>query len=835
MIALAALRRWAASAAQDLRFGGRTLARTPLATGVMVASIALGIGVATAVFTLVDVMLLRPLPFPMAERLVVPFQTVRVAARARQDTVAWTFARYDVLRRAVRGLDDVGFAAWVDAIVRLPKEDRPIRLEAVTRSLLSTFSLQPQLGRGFTESEDAGTDPTAVAMISDRLWHSGFGASAQTLGSTLEINGAPVRVIGIMPARFNGFAVGADVWMPVRMMIRIEPSARWTDRLAAQTGTVIARMAAGMTTVTLGKYLDAALPLINETVADHIVADNADRGLGVTTLAEARRHPLVRPILELMGAAVTGLIAIVCANIASILLARGHARRGEMGVRIALGASPRRVGRQVLTESALLAIVALPCGVLLGSFAAAALANLRPALPQTWVLLRGTDLLAGASLEPNWRVLVFGSFVAALATILFGIGPAIAAARVDAVKLIATSGDLHATASLRGRQVLVASQLALATLLLISAGLMLRSLDALLNVDLGFQPNGVVSIAVASADTTASARVRRHDLITHLASLPGVTSVATSGCIPYDLACVYSLGIHALGGVGGDRPIDAELHDVSSGYFRTMGLRLVAGRTFVDDDSTTGRTPVVISESAARQLYGTVTAVGKQIMFDQPGAARMDVIGIVHDVRFKSVETGSSPAIYVMSGEDTQAARFSTTLFLRTRLSAGATSATVAREILVGGAPMSVANVRTLAEIVRAETSTTRFVASLLLGFAMTALALAGLGVYGIVAYTVSQRTKELGLRIVLGADDRGLLLATVIRGAALVGVGVGAGLVVALGTTRLVSAFMFGITPLDGVTYAGVVAVMSVIGVAATFIPARQILRIVPSDALRV
>src|SRR6185503_17994409 len=586
--------RWGSSAAQDLRFGRRQLTRTPLGTTVMVVSIALGIGVAAAVFTLVDVMLLRPLPFPMAERLVVPFQTVSVKARARQDTVAWTFARYELLKQAAAGFDDMGFADWSDALVRLPNEDdHPIRLEAITRSLLSTFSIEPKLGRSFAADEDSATHPTTVGMISDRLWRTAFGASPGVIGTTLEIDGSPVTVIGVMPPHFTGFTIGADAWLPVRMMSRIDPSARWTEKLAGLSGTVIARTSRGVTLDRERVYLRAALPLIDQIATNRFVADKQDRGIGVVSLAEARRHPLVKPILALMSAAVIGLLAIVCANIASILLARGHARRGEMGVRLALGASGGRVARQVLTECALLGFVALPCGILLGSFCAQALAALRPALPQNWVLLRGTDLLAGASFDPNMRVVVFASLVTIAATLLFGIGPAIAAARVDAKELIATSGDLHATSPVKGRQLLVAAQIALATMLLIFAGLMLRSLGVLLHVDLGFQPKGVLTLHVASNDTSASARIRRADFIAQLTTMPGITSVATSGCVPFDVACLYTLGVHSIGGVGGDRPIEAELHGVSSGYFRTLGISLVGGRTFVDAD-TMGDHPVAV-------------------------------------------------------------------------------------------------------------------------------------------------------------------------------------------------------------------------------------------------
>ncbi|MDF2774500.1 MAG: macB 19, partial [Geminicoccaceae bacterium] len=553
------IRRWLETIAQDVRYGLRSLRRTALATSVMVASVALGIGIATAVFTLADVMLFRPLPYRAAERLVVPYQTVIVRAGARRDTIPWSLARYEVLRRSVQGFEDAGFAAWVDGIIRPDIEDKPIRIEAVTPSLLTTLSIGAQAGRVFKGDEDAADVAGTVAMISDRLWRTEYAADRSIVGRAVSINGVPVTVIGVMPRGFSGFVVGADVWLPIRMMARVDPTSRWTERVSSQVGTVIARMAPGQTIPLMQRQLEAAFPILNTLTAEPYVAADAQLGIGVITLAEARRHPLVKPMLQLMGAAVLGLMLIVCANIASILLARGHARRNEMGVRIALGASGGRVGRQVLTESMLLGALGLPPGVLLGFLCAGALASLRPSLPQTWVLLRGTDLLAGASLAPNLRVLVFSSAVAAIATLLFGIGPSVAAARVDPVKLMTSAGDSHTSAPVRGRQFLVMAQVALATILLVTAGLMTRSLRAMLNTDLGFQPNGVVTFRLSSIDTSASARIRRQEMLTQIAGAPAVQSVTMAPCVPFDLACMVTVGVRAVGNADPTaRPVEVE-------------------------------------------------------------------------------------------------------------------------------------------------------------------------------------------------------------------------------------------------------------------------------------
>ena len=828
------IHRWLDGVAQDLRFGMRGLRRTPLATGVMVASVALGIGVATAVFTLADVMLFRPLPYSGAERLVVPYETVIVRAGARQDTVLWTFARYDVLRSTVRGLEDAGFAAWVDGVVRVGVEDRPVRIEAITRTLLTTLSIRPQFGRLFGADEDAADVPTTAGMISDRLWRNSFGGDPAIIGRIILINATPVSVVGIMPRGFNGFAVGGDVWLPLRMMARIDPSARWTERLTAQFGTVIARMAPGLTIPLLQKQLDAALPIVNENASARFVAPDAERGVGVMTLAEARRHPLVKPILQLMAVAVVSLLLTVCANIASILLARGHARRGEMGVRIALGASQRRVGRQILTESTLLGAIGLPFGILLGFYFADGIAGLRPVLPQNWVLLRGTDLLAGASLAPNLRVLAFSSVLAGVATLFFGTGPAIAASRVDPATLITSSGDSHTAAPVRGRQFLVMAQVALATILLVTAGLMTRSLRALLATDLGFRADRVVTLHLTSMDTSAAARIRRQQFLEQIAAMPGVSAVATSRCVPFDLACFFTVGVRAVGDADGSaRPTEVEYHSVSQGYFQAMSITISAGRPFTAEDTTVGRTRIIISESAARRLFGTTTAVGKQIAFE--GDSRpMDIIGVARDVRFRSVEVATSPAMYLLTGEDADAPRLSMILLVRTSAPSGTAISAITRAVREGGVPMSVSDGRQLTDVVRAETSSTRFVATLLLGFAASAALLAGLGVYGIIAYIITQRTREFGVRLVLGAAERDLSRAIVRRGVALIVGGVVAGVLVAAGASRLIASLLYGVGLFDAATYLVVAAIVIGIGLLATFIPARRIARIDPANALR-
>jgi predicted permease len=779
-------------------------------------------------------MLLQPLPYPGAERLVVPYQTVTVRSRAARDTVPWSFGRYDVLRRAVKGFEDAGFAAWVDAIIRTPDADVPVRVEAVTRTLLSTFNLRAQAGRLFGEDEDAAAALATVGLISDRLWRTMYGGDASVVGAPILVNGTPVTVVGIMPKGFSGFTVSADVWLPVRMTARIDPSPRWTERLDALAGTVIARMTPGLSLTRLQRQLAAALPVVYATAPDQTLGAGDQRGVGVMFLQEARRHPLVKPILQLMGVAVMSLLLIVCANVASILLARGHVRRGELGVRIALGASNARVGRQVLTESALLGVLALPAGVLLGYTSASTIAELRPTLPQNWVLLRGTDLLAGVSLTPNVRVLVFAAIVAGLATLVFGTGPAVVASRIDAARLLRSTNE-QATAPARGREILVAGQIALASLLLVIAGLMAQSLRGLLRADLGFQAEHVLALRIASMDTTAAARVRRGELIARLEQTPGIDGVAMSGCTPFDIACVFTLGARSLDDVDASgRAPDVEYHAVSASYFRVMRIAILAGRGFLPEDTTVSTPRVIVSASAARRLFGTRTAIGRRIVLDMRAPRPMEVVGVVHDVRFTSVEAASSPAVYVLAGEEAHAPRLNTMLFVRTTLAPEAALQAIGGAVRADNVPLSIAKADRVVDIVRAATSSTRFVATLLLGFAASAALLAGLGIYGVVSYIVSQRMREFGVRLVLGAEGRDLVIATVRRGVWLVGGGVAAGLVAAGLAARLVGSFLYGIGTFDVATDLAVVALVTGLGLIATVVPARRITRIDPAAILK-
>jgi predicted permease len=380
------------------------------------------------------------------------------------------------------------------------------------------------------------------------------------------------------------------------------------------------------------------------------------------------------------------------------------------------------------------------------------------------------------------------------------------------------------------------AQVALATILLVTAGLMTRSLRALLDTDLGFQPNGVIALRLSSIDTSVAARVRRQQAIDAVMQVRGVRSVSMSQCVPFDLACLVTVGVRGVNDADGNaRAVELEYHPATPGYFRTMGIPIVAGRALVAEDTTVGRTRVVISEAAARRLFGTeAAAIGKQIVFNGDRALPMDVVGVARNVRFRSVDAAETPALYRIVGEDVRASRLTSTLFVRTSSPTGIAISSVTRALRESGAPLGVSDAQPLVNVVRSVTSSTRFIATLLLGFAASAVLLAGLGIYGVIAFIVSQRAREFGVRLVLGADGRRLLGSVVRRGAGLVGVGVVAGAILAVGATRIVRSLLYGVGSFDAATYLVVALIVSVTGLLATFIPARRIAYIDPADALR-
>ena len=835
---------WVETLAQDLRYAVRSLRRSPGFTLVAVLSLAIGIGATTAIFTLVNVTLLKPLPFAAQERLAALYDALTPGVMTASDTVPFSYPRYALLRRSVPAFEDAAAFAWDDMI--LSADDggasaEQLRVEQVSASYFPTLGVTALLGRTFLAAEDSSGGDPAVVLLSHGLWKRRFGADPAAVGRAVTLKGRPFTVVGVLPPDFAGLTGGdVDAWVPLhsRLLFGGRDAAMVTSA-SAMWLRMIARIRPGVSPDVVRAQL-AAVP------GDGRISFTGRKGTWVTgalPLAEARRHPMLEPLLTLLSTVAAAVLLIVCANLAGLLLARAQARRGELGVRMALGAGRGRLARQALTESGVLAAAGGVAGTALAYWLAAALVRLRPELPPTFTLLRSTDLLRSASLAPDWRVLLFALAATVAAGLLFGAAPALAAARADAGEVLKGGAGRWGTARAPARRALVVVEVALATTLLVGAGLMLRSFREVLRTDLGFEPRGVVALDVSWTDTALSASsARRAALLERIAALPLVEAVGQANCTPLGGGCTMMMA-ERVDGVAVERsgvpPL--EQHVVSPDYLRALRIPLVAGRAFAAGDAGAGSPPVLVNETAARLFWPGTSAVGRRLVAGDAGrrdSSGAEVIGVVRDVPYGALEEPPAPAIYLL---DTPAHRRTRTLTLVVRARGTAAARDPAalvpalRRALAEAEPgVATSAVRTMPEAVSKAVSSTRFVTALLALFAAVAAFLAALGVYGVLAYMVTQRWREFGVRMALGAEPARVLRLVVRQGAGLTALGVAAGCAAALAGTAALQRFLYGVGRTDALTFGAVALLVGLTGLLAAYVPARRAMRADPASALR-
>jgi predicted permease len=831
---------WVDATLQDARYAIRSLRKSPGFSAVAITSLALGIGATTAVFTLVNAMLLRPLPFPDPDRLVVAFQTLTPGVFFKVDSIPWTYDRYLRLRTMAPAIADAGYSSWEEYNLRrtgqhagAPAQSAVrVRAELVTANLFSVLGARAMLGRTIGAADSTSSATGAAAVLSEPLWRRQFDGDSAVLGTTAVLDQVPVTIVGVMPASFTGIREKAEMWVPIKAMSELDVRRR--AQIEGGMGVVMGRLTPGASVAAVNAQVTtAANQLRIELPPPSFGNRKADWSGGAVGFEGARRHPMVKPLLLVLSIAVGGVMLIVCANIAGLLLARARARESELGIRIALGAGRARLARQMLTESVVLAVLGGIPGVALAYAGATLLARLRPTLPPDYVLLRSVDLLQGASLAPDWRVLAFVVALTTIVGVMFGTAPALAAARTDVGELIKVGGTRTGSVRARGRRTLVVGQIALATTLLVGAGLMLRSFNALLHSDTGFHTDRLVMLSLSGGDSVAKTVMRRAEMLARIAALPGIEAVGASNCAPLSSDCAFGPVVSVDGkAVGRTEYPPVEIHAVTRGFLQVLGTPLREGRTF-DAREMPGRvTAVLVNESAARVLWHGQSPIGRRLITLSDDRPPAEVIGVVADAKYETLEGQARPAVYYDEAQYSSAG--GSVIFARTRGNPADVVPAMRRIIAEADPTAGVFGVTTGDEMIAKASSSTRFITLLLAGFALGSALLAALGVYGVLAYLVTQRRREFGIRMAIGALPGSVLALVVRQGVALTVIGLALGLAGAFAASGLLSTFLYGVARADVITYAAIVVLVGLTGVLAALLPARRATKVDPVIALR-
>ena len=832
---------WLDATIQDVRYALRSLRKSLAFSVVVVASLALGIGATTAVFTLVNAMLLRPLPFPDANRLVVTFQAISPGVMSPVDSMPWTYHRYERLRAMVPAFADAAFSSWEEYNIRrtgLPagattQPAERVRAELVTTNLFSTLGARALIGRTIAAADSMPSANGAVAVLSEPLWRRLFNADSAVLGTTAVLDQLPVTIVGVMPASFTGIRESMELWVPMKAISELNAPRR-RQQFEGGMGAVVARLKPDVSIATADAQVKAAARDLNAAQPPPTFGPRkAVWSGGVVGFAEARQHQLIKPLLVVLSIAVAGVMRIVCANIAGLLLARARARESELGVRVALGAGRGRLVRQMLTESLVLAVLGGLPGIAIAYGGATLLARLRPTLAPNYVLLRSVDMLQGVSLAPDWRVLTFVTVLTAVVGMLFGAAPAFAASRTNIADLIKVAGSRSGTSRARGRRALVVGQVALATTLLVGAGLMVRSFRALLHSDVGFTPANTVVLNLSGGDSVAKTHPRREALLARIASLPGMEAAATYNCAPFRSDCMM-MPLSNLDGrlvERGEFPA-IEIHVVTRDFLRVLRTPLRAGRSFDARDVPGKVTSAMVNESAARLLWRGQSPVGRRLSTFRDSLETVEVIGVVADVKYEAIDGPARPAVYYDAGQFS--AIGSSTIIARSRTDPTQALPAIRRVIAESDPTVGIYGVTTGDEMMRRASSGTRFITMLLATFGLGAALLAALGVYGVLAYLVTQRQREFGIRMAIGALPSSVLSLVVRQGVTLTLIGLVFGVAGAFAASGLLSSFLFGVARADAITYAVIIGLVGMTGLLAALIPARRATRVDPVIALR-
>lgn len=799
---------------QDVRYGWRTLRKSPAFAAVAIITIALGIGANTAMFSAIDAVLLKGLPFRDPARLVMVWEKNPELEGFLAERLPVRLQSYLYWKQHAQSFDGLS-AALYDA-VNVSGTDQPEHVEraAVTSDFLPVLGVTPALGRTFTPEENQRADAN-VAMISYAMYQARFGEARDVLGRDIEINGVPHKIVGVLPRGFylSGMWAGFDrakpeVWTP------LNASASQPDEVVTQPELMVyGRLRNG---VTLAQARSEIAVLQKQLVEQYPKVHSKKDGANVFTVYTEDVATDLRRSLFVLQLAVMFVLLLGCVNVANLLLARAEKRQREIAVRMALGASRGRVMRQMVSESVLLSVLGALPGLALAWAGTMLVSRLAP---------KDVRGLHEMTLDPT--ALAFTAGITVIAGVLFGLAPAFHVSGRNLHDRVNRGGRGGSGGmSRRFRRSLIVAEVALALAPLVGAGLMIRTLHAMSALDIGMQPQNVIDGRIDLPDL----RYKKEQLLgfdnqvlDKAAAVPGVEAAALAGSPP--LQSINYTGYHLDGeGELNEKTVDTEA--VSDGYFRTMGTPILRGRDFTRAEAEKDADLVVVSETAARKVWASGDAIGKALIF---GGRRRVVIGVVPDTRVLEVSTDARDTIYY----PTRNLR-NLTLMVRTKGDPRSVEGDLSAAIRSIDRTLPFYEVHTLESVLRESLNGQRFTMTLLMTFAGLALVLAAIGIYGVISYGVAQRTQEIGVRMAFGARASDVARMVLGQGLGAVGVGAAIGLVATLVMTRAMSGLLFGVRTYDPETFVAVVALLTVIGVIASYVPARRAAKVDPMEALR-
>jgi putative ABC transport system permease protein len=807
---------------QDIRYGLRMLLKAPSFSIIATIALALGIGGNTAIFSVVNAVLLKPLPFPNSEALMSVYETDPTRGLERG---SYSFPNYFDLREQNHVFENIAAYHDSDSVMTGRGEPTRLRVAVVTANLFQVLGVAPSYGRTFRQDEDKPGPEGRVVILSQSLFEKRFNSDAGVVNQTVTLDGQPYTIIGVMPQGFN-FPIQNDQF---DMWTTISGDAAGKSPITAQRGAhflhLIGRLKSGVTEA----QAQAELNTIGSRLEQQYPDTNTHKGIRLVSALVALVGD-IRPALLIILGAVAFVLLIACANVANLLLARAMTRHKEMAIRSALGASRLRVVRQLLTESVMLSLAGGALGLLLAIWWSDLL-----------IALGKDDIPRAMQVKLDWRVLGFTLLVSIMTGIIFGLVPAMHSSRTDLTESLKEGGRGSGEGARRNRTrgFLVVTELAIAVVLLVGAGLLIKSLWRLQHVNSGLNAQNVLTFTLALPDVKYPTQKQAdfyRELISRIGAQPGVQSA--SAILPLPLSGDrFGISFQIDG-----RPVEkkdepsADFFVVNSGFFRTMGILLLKGRDFNDHDEHKTNPVIIINETFARQFFPGEDPIGKRVkpgltVWEGEKAAMREIVGVISDIRNRSLDAEPKPAYFL---PQSQMPFNQLVVVVKTSGDPRSAINAVTREVGAMDPELAVFNVKTMDEYIASSVAAPRFNTTLLSIFAVVALVLTIVGLYGVMSYSVAQRTGEIGIRMALGAQARDVMGMIVKQGFKLVVCGLAVGFLGAFALMRLISSLLFGVTTKDPITFAVVAALLMVVATLACYVPARRATRVDPLEALR-